>query len=80
MIMAMVHRYGEACREGDLPAVGLLYSEIVRALDDQDDEIGPDSVPKDEAGGRSGLTLASQLAQDPPPARLARSAWNSGCA
>ena len=36
LIMGMVHRYGEAVREGDLPAVGLLYSEIVRALDEHE--------------------------------------------
>jgi hypothetical protein len=37
IVMSMIHRYGQACREGDLAAVGLLYSEIVRALDDNDE-------------------------------------------
>lgn len=50
VIMSMVYRYGQAVESRDLAQVGLLYSAIVRALEDQDDEIGPDSVPKDEAG------------------------------
>jgi hypothetical protein len=50
IVLGMIHRYGEACRGNEHARAGVLYSEIVRALEDQDDEIGPDSVPKDEAG------------------------------
>lgn len=41
VIMGLVHRYGEAVREGDLAAVGLLYSEIVRALDGHEETARP---------------------------------------
>lgn len=39
--MAMVHRYGEACRRDEHARAGALYSEIVRALDN--DETAPPS-------------------------------------
>lgn len=40
IIMSMVHRYGQACREDDMAAVGLLYAEIVRALGGHDETPG----------------------------------------
>ena len=39
IVLNLVHRYGEACRREDHEQAGRLYSEIVRAV--QDDEEAP---------------------------------------
>jgi hypothetical protein len=43
IVLGLVHRYGEACRRDEHAQAGLLYSEIVRALDGsapaEDDEL-----------------------------------------
>jgi hypothetical protein len=69
VVLGMVHRYGEACRVGDLAAVGLLYSEIVRALDDNDEAARPseedradcaDAASQRGAGPTAGTVGAEQ--------------------
>lgn len=63
LIMGMVHRYGEACRQGDLAAVGLLYSEIVRALDGHDETARPSEEDRAER-----LTIPGSARFRTPPA------------
>jgi hypothetical protein len=61
--MDLVHRYGRACGEQDHCRAGVLYSEIVRAI--QDDEEAP---PSGEGGAvdvllrYEGLVSADQVA------------------
>lgn len=50
--MGLVHRYGRACGEQDHVRAGVLYSEIVRAI--QDDEEAP--APSEEDAGALGWT------------------------
>jgi hypothetical protein len=35
IVLGLVHAYGEACRHEEHARAGILYSEIVRALDDE---------------------------------------------
>lgn len=54
IIMDLVHRYGRACGEQDHFRAGVLYAEIVRAI--QDDEEAPPL--SGESGGAAVLTLS----------------------
>lgn len=36
IVLGLIHRYGEACRREDHYRAGVLYSEIVRAIQDEE--------------------------------------------
>jgi len=58
IIMDLVHRYGRACGDLDYETAGRLYSQIVRAIQDNEEPPRPSSE-EDERGvaTRSDLTL-----------------------
>jgi len=65
--MSMIFLYGKACAEQDHERAGVLYAQLSRAV--QDDEEAP-ARSEDRAGAL--LTLPVSEAPDPPPARLVR--------
>jgi hypothetical protein len=50
IVMDLVHRYGRACGEQDHARAGVLFSEIVRAI--QDDEEAPRSYEEDRGASK----------------------------
>jgi hypothetical protein len=56
IVLNLVHRYGEACRREQHEVAGRLYSQIVRAI--QDDEESPrPSSEEDERGALDPVAL-----------------------
>jgi hypothetical protein len=52
IVMDMVHRYGRAVDEHDYTQVGLLYSQIARAIEHGHEETAPAESRTDPTGAR----------------------------